>query len=488
MVARAWPGKLAWVFDVIFINSFPEKNMMPNRLVWIPRGIAMTCLLILAILTSGCTSFAKGVTEAVISGQGKKEDTRKCYVRGRPFEGLETKLKRQQQAAQVSKGDHPVLKVLMVHGIGSHQPGYATRLAENLAQVLSLNRVQETVKEITITHPMFPDQELGLLRLTRYLNTDEGREIVFAELTWNPIVAKEKQTISFDNSGEYSFRRAPINNIMKVFVNDTIPDVMMFNGTSRQKIQVAVGQSLCWLMSESWASLKIKAAQFCDAGVPASLSRLEDEFVFITHSLGSRITVDALQRIARVVGDLTTAKAAIADDLQAPQQDAVTPLPEKTRSIITEQKRLLQQKEFTIFMLSNQLPLLQLGQPKPQVTGRIAEICGSGVAHEAERIFRNTHLVAFSDPNDLFSYALPPSFINEYMDSRLCPTLTNAILNVSDVTDIFVGQFANPLAAHTEYDNDPRVIGLIAKGIGHSEVDPEVAERCTWLESVPNGQ
>jgi hypothetical protein len=423
-----------------------------------------------------------------MSGQGKKEDVRKCYVRGRPFEGLETKLKRQQQAAQVSKGDHPVLKVLVVHGIGSHQPGYSTRLAENLAQALSLNRVQETVKEMTITHPKFPDQELGLLRLTRYLNTDEGREIIFAELTWNPIVAKEKQTINFDNSGEYSFRRAPINNIMKVFVNDTIPDVMMFNGTSRQQIHVSVGQSLCWLMSESWASLQTKTAQFCDASVSTSIDRLDDEFVFITHSLGSRITVDALQWIASLVSDITKPEAAVAGNLQPLQHAAVTHLPTKTRSTVMAQKRLLQQKEFTVFMLSNQLPLLQLGQPKPQVTGRIAEICGPEAAHETERIFRNTHLIALSDPNDLFSYALPPSFINEYVDSRLCPTLTNAILNVSDVTDIFVGQFANPLAAHTEYDNDPRVIGLIARGIGHSEVDPEVAERCTWLESVPNGQ
>lgn len=461
--------------------------MIASRFSRMPRDISMIFLLLLVILSSGCVSFAKGVTEAVMSGQGKKENTRKCYVRGRPFEGLEAKLKRQEQVAHTNEGDHPVLKVLVVHGIGSHQPGYSTRLAENLAQTLSLNRVQETVKEIAITHPQYPNQELGLLRLTHYMNADENREVTFAELTWDPIIAKEKQTINFDNSGEYSFRRAPINNTLKVFVNDTIPDVMMFNGTSRRLIQISVGQSLCWLMSESWASLKTKTAQFCDASALTSLSRLDDEFVFISHSLGSRITVDALQWIAGAMSDLTKATTT-ADPLQMPRNAMVPPLSAKTWNNIMEQKHRLQQKEFTIFMLSNQLPLLQLGQPKPEVTGRIADICDLTAVHETEKIFRKTHLIAFSDPNDLFSYALPPSFIDEYVDSRLCPILTNAILNVSDIADIFVGKFANPLAAHTEYDNDPRVIGLIARGIGHDGVDPEVAKQCTWLESVPNGQ
>ncbi|TYP87053.1 MULTISPECIES: hypothetical protein [Nitrosomonas] len=449
----------------------------------------MICLFCLAMLASGCDNLAKGVTEAILNMQSEKEDIRKCYIGGRPFEGLEKKLRRQEQLAQANnKGNYPVLKVLVVHGIGSPQPGYSTRLAENLAQALSLNRVQETIKEITITHPMFPSQDLGLLRLTRYMNANENREIIFAELTWEPIIAKEKQTINFDNSGQYSFRRTHINNTLKVFLNDTIPDVMMFNGTSRQQMNVSVSQSLCWLMSEMWESLQIKTAQFCDASAPNRMNRIDDEFVFISHSLGSRITVDALQWIANIFSDITKLEAIHAENVQIPEKPAAAPSQTNTMSNFLEKKHLLQQKEFTVFMLSNQLPLLQMGQLKPGVTARIADICGPNATHAAEKLFSKTHLIAFSDPNDLFSYALPPNFIDEYLDSRLCPTLTNAILNVTSITDIFVGQFANPLAAHTEYDNDPRVIGLIAKGIDQSDIDPGVAEHCTWLESVPDGQ
>ena len=39
-----------------------------------------------------------------------------------------------------------------------------------------------------------------------------------------------------------------------------------------------------------------------------------------------------------------------------------------------------------------------------------------------------------------------------------------------------------PLAAHLDYDDDERVIGLITRGIGQPETAPVVKERCTWLE------
>jgi hypothetical protein len=308
--------------------------------------------------------------------------------------------------------------------------------------------------------------------------------MIFAELTWNPIAEKGKQLIGFDNSGEYAFRRAPLNNTLKEFVNNTIPDVLMYNGTARLKIQLSVTQSFCWLMSESWASLPSKSSAFCDWSAPTSFDRINDDFVFITHSLGSRITVDALQWTASVISNATKTKSAI--NMSASQIATAIPVPTETDiRAATEIKRRLQEKEFTVFMLSNQLPLLQVGQPNPEVTGKISDICSQGAPLEDEKIFRETKLIAFSDPNDLFSYALPPDYLDEYVDSRLCPTLTNVIINVADVQNVFGGEFANPLAAHTEYDNDTRVIGLLTKGIGTGGTDPAVADRCSWLETLP---
>ena len=78
----------------------------------------MRKLLILSLLfmVSGCASFGRGVAEAIIND--KKEDTRQCEIQGSPLPGIDDLFKNKQ-----------VVKVMMVHGVGTHTPGYATRLS-----------------------------------------------------------------------------------------------------------------------------------------------------------------------------------------------------------------------------------------------------------------------------------------------------------------------------------------------------------------------
>ncbi|RQW88437.1 MAG: hypothetical protein EHM79_05735 [Geobacter sp.] len=420
-------------------------------------------ILLLPVLLAGCAGIAKGVAQAVLEKkETSKADTRQCYVRGRPFEGLETFLGEEENDTSELGAKRPDLKVLMVHGMGSHQPGYSARMAENLARALSLNRVQEQYKELTLSRPHDPERELGNLRISRFLNDDGTRSMIFYELTWYSIIEREKQSLSFDNSEEYAFRRATVNRMLKEFVNDTVPDVLMYNGTSQEKIQSAVAQSLCWMMAREWEDLPGTGADYCDPLRENVHKNLDDRFVFITHSLGSRIVVDTMQYLATL---------AQSDPRMSACADA------------------LKHKKFTVFMLSNQLPLLQLGRPVPEITGQIAAICSPTGPRSAERLLGELKLVAFSDPNDLFSYPLPPRFLDEYLDSRICPTLTNVILNVAPVNDLFgLGDMANPMSAHISYDNDSRVIGLIARGIGSPDTDPKVKECCTWIETVPEKQ
>lgn len=419
----------------------------------------MIMLLMLLPSLSGCASIARGVTEALVDSKGKNADTRECYVRGRSFAGIDSMVKKQQSTPTDTGAEKPVLKVLMVHGIGSHKPGYATQLSERLAQALELSKVQEHFKEFNLVNPSFPDINLGVLRVTRHLNGDGTLEMLFYELTWDFVVEKEKETISFDNSGEYSFHRASLNKTLKLFVNDTVPDLIMYYGNFRLPIQMSIAQAMCWMVSEKWETLPDKTAVFCNKNNPRFLDKIDDEYVFITHSLGSRITSDALQTLSIIVGEG-----------EYTQNNA----------------KILQNKEFTMIMLSNQLPLLQLGRDKPEVSGLIDEICAPGAEREEERLFRELHIVAFSDPNDLFSYPIPPNFLENRVDSRLCPTLTNVILNVAHVKSLFgAGELANPLAAHTNYDKDERVIKLIVHGIGTPDTAPLIEERCVWTEAVP---
>ena len=43
---------------------------------------------------------------------------------------------------------------------------------------------------------------------------------------------------------------------------------------------------------------------------------------------------------------------------------------------------------------------------------------------------------------------------------------------------------ANPAAAHRNYDQDERVIEIIAHGVGRAGVSPLLDERCSWVETV----
>ena len=62
-------------------------------------------------------------------------------------------------------------------------------------------------------------------------------------------------------------------------------------------------------------------------------------------------------------------------------------------------------------------------------------------------------MVAFSDPNDVMSYPVPETWVQSYVDSRLCPKVTNVTINIARVRTLFgLGTFADPLAAHTGYD------------------------------------
>lgn len=426
------------------------------------RGTLTLCVLAVSLLElSGCAGLARGVTEGVMGrGDSSEVDNRQCHVRGAAFQGLEASMLRQEQLAETRpETPRTSLKVLMVHGIGNHAPGYAARLSENLARGLGLNRTERRFREFTLVSDAFPGEHLGLLRVTRYVDAADVRELLFYELTWDSIVEDEKETIAFDSSGAHSFRRAPINNTMKLFVNATVPDLLMYKGTSRIHIQASVAVAMCWMFSRDWGSLPAAGGpQRCGRDHPRYLGYVEDDYAFITHSLGSRIMTDALQAMP----DLA--------DRAAPEA--------KDRLANILNRRL------PVFMLSNQLPLLQLGQPEPTVSGQIDELCTAEFDPSTGRLFNEIAIVAFSDPNDVMSYSIPQGFLDEHVDSRICPSLVNVVLNVADLISFFgVGQFANPLTAHSEYDDDERVIGLITRGIGNDHVDPEVAERCEWVET-----
>ncbi|MGR8979475.1 MAG: hypothetical protein ACU84H_05215 [Gammaproteobacteria bacterium] len=430
----------------IFSKFYPVK-----------RGWLLSSLS-LSIFLSGCAGIGKGIAEAVLE-KAESEDTRVCQVWGKPFAGIDADLAK-------SKGK---TKVLFVHGVGDHIPGYTTEFLEKLAKQLNLNARSEEQKNIQLSAPLVPGKKLGNLRITHLLNEENGKELTFYELTWSEITRQEKELLAFDNSGEYEFRRAKINDLLKKFSNDTGPDPIIYLGKSREAILAAYGQSFCWMASGDWNDLPGNGEHVCWGLNDSAIDHIaNDDYVVISHSLGSRIVIDGMQRIAHLLANTTKYE-------------------DPTRGILVTDKTIeaLRNKKIPIFMLSNQLPMLQLGRELPEVAGQQADYCDPKGAHYSKRMVSETSLIAFSDPNDLLSYGIPPGFSEKYLDSRLCANITNVNINIAKVMDAFgLSDLANPLEAHVGYDQDDRVIALIAHGIGNEKTSPLIRQRCEFTKTV----
>ncbi len=403
-------------------------------------------ILLFTVELSACASFGKGIAEAFLEKQ-QAEDTRVCQVWGQSFTGIGPYLGNSQGK----------MKVLMVHGVGDHLPGYSTRFLEKLAKALDLTVMSAPYKNIALTSRDDHSKNLGNLRINRLISKDRRRELIFYELTWTPITAGQKEVLAYDNSGEYSFRRAEVNDLMKQFSNKTGPDPILYLGDSREDILVSFAQAFCWMTKSDWEGLPNAVSQTCsfnDKAVSEHLHR--DQYAFVSHSLGSRIVIDGMQRIAGLI---------------------------KERNV--EFQSALKNKEIRIYMLSNQLPMLQLGIKLPEVNNQYDAYCQPAGEKHGDRMVSKTPIVAFSDPNDLLSYAIPHGFVEKYLDSRLCIDVTNININVATVFDVFgLGKLANPLEAHVGYDSDDRVVAIIARGVGNNNTSKLVKERCEWIETI----
>ncbi len=429
------------------------------------RAAQIISSLALFALLGGCASFGEGMGRGVFSAMQGDPDTDHgaCEVSGAPFEGIEAALR--SQDGQGAIGNTPaagrsVVKVMMVHGIGSHFPGYSGRTTANLMASLGLDVSAPQVKSIEIPDPLKPGASLGTLTLQRLTDAARERELLVYELTWSRISDPARASLRFDTTQVHSRNRARLNQFGKSFVNDVLVDPLVYVGVGRDQILSAVRQSLCWVYSTDWDEFPEQAA-ICSNDYPGVGSRIQqDRFFFVTHSLGSRILLDALE---------TTA-----EDLAAQQDSNLQ---------ATAFRTALQNHTATVFMLANQLPLLQAGFPPVPVSGQIAAYCAPEGEFFAQRMLSRTRVVAFSDPNDLLSFPIPDDFVQYGIDSRLCPKVVNVSLNIARVTQVFRGDgFANPLTAHTEYNNDARVIGLISGGLGQADTPAAVTDRCNWMQ------
>ncbi len=234
---------------------------------------------------------------------------------------------------------------------------------------MGLNQISEITKNITLTDSLNSTKKLGNLRIRQLSNEDKDHKLVFYELTWSEINNGRKKILAYDMSGDYAFHRALVNEKIKIITNDFIPDQMLYVGDTREDILISFSQAFCWMVAKTWDDLPATANQGCGVAelLSAHVSMKKDHYAFITHSLGSRIIIDGLQRIARMFGDKDNERRKKVDEYDT----------------IISDKFVLAFKELRvpIFMLANQLPMFQLTREAPEITGQYDAYCRTEGEH-----------------------------------------------------------------------------------------------------------
>jgi hypothetical protein len=318
----------------------------------------------------------------------------------------------------------------MVHGmggLGDTVPGYGDGFAKLVAQRFHLSGELNNV-----TNPIVSTTGVtNFLRTFDFTNTENGH-LNFYEVTWSPTTSTIKSNQFYkDSQMSSNGNRLPFNGTVKQIVDTGFGDAVLYLNPSYHK-----------QMQEPILTTIEKVAH--------EATNDDDNVVFITHSLGSKMALDTL--------------------LENPRKQYVMDLTGKTTDII---------------MLANQLPLLDLGS---DTSNRLAELQQSVPAtssvltnfvnfagtqkrhrHAALPNYPDVNIVAATDPNDALSYPLAArtdvingirvsfSDIYRYNSDGI---FTCFVLNTLDWPPLL----ESPLTAHTGYLDNMRLARKLVEG------------------------
>ena len=339
------------------------------------------------------------------------------------FEGLNA-------AASRSNSAGGTLRILFVHGMGHQQAGYSQLLMQGIAARLNLSNTGPS-RRITIRKE---SHDYGEINITNY-SSSEGKKVRAYELTWSATTDALK-TKQFASDATYASDRVLVNRELKAqLIDDALADPVLYIGRYRNHMQFPIMRAIDAILH--------------DYGP-------QDELAIITESLGSYMCYDTLLKMSlgeRIMGER---------DYSA---DVVQDLIGHTNYV---------------YMLANQLPLLELSEVSNPLPLRHVPATALKALAEIRRQNKPRvrlqqpqapfalHLVAFSDPNDLLSYPLDKSSISG-------STIAYSNVTVSVERSAILGVFAWPMTAHTGHDKSKVVMDSLA--FGHKGADSRAASQ-----------
>jgi hypothetical protein len=312
-------------------------------------------------------------------------------------------------------GARPV-DVLLVHGMCTHDTGWAERQIDRITGVVEAHAPTPA----PAAQPAPPRVEV--VERTRRL---AGGTVRFHALVWSPLTAGLKHQLDVDMTGTPTDctaagackpKRASLNGYVKDnLLNDCLSDAVIYQGESHVAIRDAMVRTIAQVLEND----------------PDS----EAPLVVVAESLGSKMLFDAL--------------SAMLESWQ-PQ----------TRALGQQAARRLG----LLFMAGNQLPILGLAEQRAiasqdmrvaDALQRFLDLRRRQPNRRAETLQRLA-VVAFTDPNDLLSYRLLPA-------RYAAPDVAVADVLVSN-DKTWLGLIENPMTAHLDYLANPDVGVMIACG------------------------
>lgn len=287
--------------------------------------------------------------------------------------------------------------VLTVHGMCTHTRDDVAKSLDSLVVRMGGQsekfdghiQVAGTAMELVSRSATLPDGKVNLVGVL-----------------WSPLTAKLKSQLCFEQSvkgpacgnanDEYPYQRALVNKWAKDgLLNDCLADPLIYQGVAHDEIKRQMEHALLTAFSRL-----------------ARGSSDETPLVLVSTSLGSKIMFDAVDSLLSTKGPMA--------------QQAIDNI-KRTR---------------IIFMRSNQIPLLALADQTLEGVTRHLDRKSDPLGSVLEKLTAKPPVVAFTDPNDLFSYRVGASV----------PAKKYAVIDAMVSNDLtYVWTLENPFAAHMSY-------------------------------------
>lgn len=337
------------------------------------------------------------------------------------------------------------IRIFIIHGIGRQKITYSQEFIDKLTDNLS-----DKNKQLLFYDTIDYGKDQGKVIINRYRINE--KYVTFYSLYWSEITEKYKSLIDKNNDelyDQFGVKRALVNDkIKKMVTNDGFVDFILYASESfKDNIREPVKKTLDLIYSdtdsvESYINKSQKTAM--------KMAPVYDNSVYlITGSLGSKIVLDVL---ANYKTETETKTGTI-------------------KEYHKQRQRFYYEKLKSIFMLTNQVPLLSLlyaanDSTQPDTLQYIYQnyygLCNFLKQSENSRL----NYVSFYDPNDLLGYnpiSNPCVCLGEEPFTNCNKRINRARVVLRNARPLKF-MFARPAKAHMGVWKNKKLIKAISEG------------------------